>query len=61
MISTSCRLPQAIQELTKADPVIITGDFNAEMDERGPQHFLKNGFNLAVNKWVDSISDGSAA
>jgi len=36
-------------------PVVITGDFNAEMWEPGPNHFLQNGFSLAVNHWVDSI------
>lgn len=46
---------KAIHELVGAEPVIVTGDFNAEMDERGPQHFLQSGFQLAVNEWVDSI------
>eukprot|EP00435_Cladocopium_sp_Y103_P011829 s1932_g3.t1 len=48
---------KAIHELVGSppEPVVVTGDFNAEMDERGPQHFLKSGFKLAVNEWVDSI------
>ena len=50
---------QAIRELVGSppEPVIVTGDFNAEMDERGPQHFLQSGFQLAVNEWVDSPLD----
>lgn len=46
---------KAIHELVGSEPVIVTGDFNAEMDERGPQHFLQSGFKLVVNEWVDSI------
>lgn len=46
---------KAIFELAGKDPVLVTGDFNAEIDERGPQHFLANGLKLAVNEWVDSI------
>ena len=37
-----------IQEIAKDDPVVITGDFNAERNEKGPNHFLDNGFKLAV-------------
>ena len=48
---------EAIHELVGSEPVIVTGDFNAEMDERGPQHFLQSGFKLAVNEWVDSPLD----
>ena len=33
-------------------PVLVTGDFNAQMGEKGPQHLLKSGFKLAVNEWV---------
>ncbi|CAJ1354120.1 unnamed protein product [Effrenium voratum] len=44
-----------IQEIAKDDPVVITGDFNAERNEKGPNHFLDNGFKLAVNSWVDFI------
>jgi len=36
-------------------PVVVTGDFNAELGEAGPQYFLQNGFSLAINNWVDSI------
>ncbi|CAE7198310.1 unnamed protein product [Symbiodinium natans] len=36
-------------------PVVITGDFNARLNEKGPQHFLANGFQLAENAWVDCI------
>ena len=49
------RWRQAIFELAGKDPVLVTGDFNAEIDERGPQHFVTNGLKLAVNEWVDSI------
>ena len=49
------RSRQAIFELAGKDPVLVTGDFNAEIDERGPQHFVANGLKLAVNEWVDSI------
>lgn len=45
----------AIQELARNEPVIITGDFNAAMDEPGPQHFLRNGFSLAISSWVDAV------
>jgi hypothetical protein len=48
---------EAIHELVGSEPVIVTGAFNAEMDERGPQHFLQSGFKLAVNEWVDSPLD----
>lgn len=44
-----------IREKAGNDPVVVTGDFNAGLDEQGPQHFLQNGFSLAVNKWVDAI------
>ncbi|CAE7470540.1 unnamed protein product [Symbiodinium necroappetens] len=44
-----------IKEKASDMPVVITGDFNANLDERGPQHFLKNGFKLAENAWVDCI------
>merc|ERR1712226_434331 len=44
-----------IREKAGDAPVIITGDFNAEFDEPGPNHFLQNGFSIAVNKWVDTI------
>jgi len=46
---------EIIREKAGNDPVVITGDFNAELNEQGPQHFLRNGFSLAVNKWVDAI------
>ena len=45
----------AIQENAGDSPAIITGDFNANMNERGIRHFLENGFSLAVNDWVDAI------
>lgn len=44
-----------IKERAGDAPVLITGDFNAGTGEAGPQHFLQNGFSLAVNNWVDSI------
>jgi hypothetical protein len=44
-----------IQEKARGAPVVITGDFNAMMDEDGPKHFLRNGFDIAINKWVDAI------
>jgi len=44
-----------IKEKAGSEPVIITGDFNAGMGEPGPQHFLQNGFSMAVNHWVDAI------
>merc|ERR1712050_9916 len=49
-----------IQQKARREPVVITGDFNADMSEPGPQHFMKNGFSLVVNDWVDAIfvSDG---
>merc|ERR1712187_1023191 len=46
---------RAIQEMAGNAPVIITGDFNAAMSEQGMQHFLQNGFSLAVNNWVDAV------
>jgi len=46
---------KAIQEKAGDDPVVITGDFNANMNEEGIRHFLSNGFKLAVNSWVDAI------
>ncbi|CAE7617328.1 unnamed protein product [Symbiodinium natans] len=36
-------------------PTVVTGDFNANMNEKGPQHFLQNGFRLAIVEWVDAI------
>jgi len=36
-------------------PVLITGDFNADINEPGPQEFLQSGFELAKNSWVDAI------
>jgi len=36
-------------------PVVITGDFNANMDEHGPQLFLQNGFSLAISHWIDAV------
>jgi len=44
-----------IHEKAGSAPVIITGDFNAGLGEQGMQHFLQNGFSLAVNHWVDAI------
>jgi len=44
-----------IQEKAGNAPVIITGDFNAHLNEPGPQHFLQNGFSIAVDHWVDVI------
>lgn len=44
-----------IREKAGSSPVIITGDFNAGMGEPGIQHFLQNGFALAVSHWVDAI------
>ncbi|CAE7505132.1 unnamed protein product, partial [Symbiodinium pilosum] len=44
-----------IKEKAADLPVVITGDFNARLEERGPQHFLANGFELAENAWVDCI------
>jgi len=44
-----------IQEVAGDAPVVITGDFNANMAERGPRHFLQNGFDLAVTHWVDAV------
>lgn len=38
-----------------SSPVLITGDFNAGMGERGPQELLRNGFGLAKNSGVDAI------
>merc|ERR1712228_802670 len=46
---------QIIREKARNDPVIVSGDFNAPMSESGPQHFLNNGFSLAVSNWVDAI------
>ena len=31
-----------------SSPVVVTGDFNANMNEKGIRHFLSNGFRLAV-------------
>merc|ERR1711979_176553 len=36
-------------------PVLITGDFNADINEPGPQEILQSGFELAKNSWVDAI------
>lgn len=44
-----------IQEVAGKAPVVITGDFNAQIEEPGPQHFLQNGFAIAVNHWVDVV------
>eukprot|EP00929_Paragymnodinium_shiwhaense_P095630 TRINITY_DN56863_c0_g1_i1.p1 TRINITY_DN56863_c0_g1~~TRINITY_DN56863_c0_g1_i1.p1 ORF type:complete len:376 (+),score=53.27 TRINITY_DN56863_c0_g1_i1:345-1472(+) len=44
-----------IREKAGDDPVVITGDFNANMDEPGPKHFLQNGFSLAVVEYVDAV------
>ncbi|CAE7649994.1 unnamed protein product [Symbiodinium pilosum] len=44
-----------IREKAGDSPVVVTGDFNANMNERGPQHFLQNGFKLAIVEWVDAI------
>ncbi|CAE6922422.1 unnamed protein product [Symbiodinium natans] len=44
-----------IREKAGNSPVVVTGDFNANMNEQGPQHFLQNGFRLAVVEWVDAI------
>lgn len=46
---------KAIQDNAGDSPAIITGDFNANMNELGIRHFLENGFSLAVNDWVDAI------
>lgn len=46
---------KTIQENAGDEPVVITGDFNANMNEKGIRHFLDNGFKLAVNSWVDAI------
>lgn len=46
---------RVIQSKAGNSPVVVTGDFNADMDEDGPQHFFKNGFKLAVTEWVDAI------
>eukprot|EP00435_Cladocopium_sp_Y103_P038544 s138_g10.t1 len=46
---------RAIRDVAGDSPVVITGDFNARMREKGPQHFLDSGFKLAVNDWVDCI------
>ncbi|CAL1143941.1 unnamed protein product [Cladocopium goreaui] len=46
---------RAIRDVAGDSPVLITGDFNARMNEKGPQHFLDSGFKLAVNDWVDCI------
>ena len=32
------------------DPVVITGDFNARLSEKGPRHFLDSGFKLAASR-----------
>mmetsp|Transcript_30345 Transcript_30345/g.56893 ORF Transcript_30345/g.56893 Transcript_30345/m.56893 type:complete len:376 (+) Transcript_30345:51-1178(+) len=44
-----------IQEKAGNDPVVVTGDFNANMNEKGPRHFQTNGLKLAVSEWVDAI------
>jgi endonuclease/exonuclease/phosphatase family metal-dependent hydrolase len=44
-----------IREKAGSDPVVVTGDFNANMNERGPQHFVESGLKLAVSNWVDAI------
>merc|ERR1739848_460559 len=36
-------------------PAVITGDFNANMDEPGPKYFRQNGFDVAVVSWVDAV------
>lgn len=41
-----------IQEKAGDMPVIITGDLNSKMEEPGPQHFLTNGFSIAVASYV---------
>lgn len=46
---------RTIREVAGDSPVVVTGDFNAQMNEKGPQHFLDSGFKLAVNDWVDCI------
>ncbi|CAK9093945.1 unnamed protein product [Durusdinium trenchii] len=45
----------AIRSIAGDAPVVVTGDFNARIDEKGPKHFLQSGFQLAVNDWVDCI------
>jgi len=45
----------AIRQEAGTSPVVITGDFNANMNEQGPQHFMANGFALARVSWVDAI------
>lgn len=45
----------AIREKAGSAPVVITGDFNANMNEPGPRHFTQNGFALAKSSWVDAI------
>lgn len=46
---------EIIQAKAGQQPAVITGDFNADMGEPGPQHFLKNGFSLAKVAWVDAV------
>lgn len=46
---------QTIREVAGTSPVVITGDFNADIGESGPQEFLQNGFELAKSHWVDAI------
>eukprot|EP00434_Breviolum_minutum_P041993 symbB.v1.2.037363.t1/scaffold5497.1/size26436/3 len=46
---------RAIRDVAGDSPVVITGDFNARLREKGPRHFLESGFQLAVNDWVDCI------
>jgi len=53
-----------INELTNnlETPAIITGDFNAfggsrrrRLNEKGPNEFLQNGFEIAIENYVDGI------
>jgi len=46
---------QVIRDVAGTSPAVITGDFNADIGESGPQVFLENGFALAKNSWVDAI------
>jgi len=46
---------QVIRDVAGTSPVVITGDFNADISESGPQVFLENGFRLAKRSWVDAI------
>lgn len=49
------KMVETIRKVAGDGPVLVTGDFNAQMEERGPQHLLNSGLKLAVNEWVDSI------